>query len=76
MSKAGIKICPKCSGVKKRKLKDAGISKGDFSCGCIGVCHMKDAGKKGEACARIDGKLVFADSKGKLIKKIKKALEE
>lgn len=75
MAKTRIKICPKCSGIKKGRLKEAGIGKGDFSCGCIGVCHMKGSEVKGRVSARIDGKLVLADSKKKLLKKMLAALE-
>ena len=74
MSKAKIKICPKCSGVKKKKLVEAGVPEGDISTGCIGDCIKKHPELEGKAFAKIDGKLVVCDSGKKLAKKAAKAL--
>ena len=73
MSKAKIKVCPKCAGLKKKDLKEAGLSKDEVSCGCIGACVKKHPELEGKAFAKVDGKLVVCDSKKKLLKKLASA---
>lgn len=69
MSKTAIKICPKCSGIKAKHLKEV-LAKDDYSCGCFGKCLKKTPELEGKAYARINGKLVACDSRKKLIKKM------
>lgn len=69
MSKTAIKICPKCSGIKGKHLKEV-LTKDDYSCGCFGKCLKKNPELEGKAYARINGKLVACDSRKKLIKKM------
>ena len=69
MSKTAIKICPKCSGIKGKHLKEV-LAKDDYSCGCFGKCLKKNPELEGKAYARINGKLVACDSRKKLIKKM------
>lgn len=74
MSKATVKICPKCSGVKKKKLVEAGVPEDEISTGCIGDCLKKHPELDGKAYAKIGGKLVVCDSGKKLAKKAAKAV--
>lgn len=74
MSKARIKLCPKCSGIKPGKLIEAGIAKDDISRGCFGQCRKKHPELEGRAYVRLDGKLISAGSKKKLVKKVAAAL--
>lgn len=69
MSKTAIKICPKCSGIKGKHLKEV-MSKDVYSCGCFGKCLKKNPELEGKAYARINGRLVACDSRKKLIKKM------
>lgn len=69
MSKTAIKICPKCSGIKGKHLKEV-LAKDDYSCGCFGKCLKKNPELEGKAYARINGKLVACDPRKKLIKKM------
>lgn len=62
MSKTAIKICPKCSGIKGKHLKEV-LAKDDYSCGCFGKCLKKNPELEGKAYARINGKLVACDSR-------------
>lgn len=75
MSKAKVKYCPKCSGIKKKQIKEAGLNKDAVSTGCIGDCIKKHPELEGKAFAKIDGKLVVCDSGKKLVKKMAQALE-
>lgn len=74
MSKATVRICPKCSGVKKKTLVEAGVPKDEISTGCIGDCLKKHPELEGRAFAKVDGKLVVCDSGKKLAKKAAKAV--
>lgn len=75
MSKSKVKYCPKCSGIKKKQLKEAGVDMGAVSTGCIGDCIKKHPELEGKAYAKVAGKLVVCDSGKKLAKKLAKALE-
>lgn len=68
MSKARVKLCPKCSGIKK-KLVEAGIPKDEIATGCIGACLKKHPELAGMAYVKVNSKLIAADSKKKLAKK-------
>lgn len=72
-AKCGVKVCPKCSGVKKKHLK-AGLAKGDYARGCFGACRKKHPEFEGKVYARIDGELVACDSSKKLVKKMAAAI--
>lgn len=69
MSKARVKLCPKCSGIKKKKLVEAGIPKDEIANGCIGACLKKHPELAGMAYVKVNSKLIAADSKKKLAKK-------
>lgn len=69
MSKARVKLCPKCSGIKKKKLVEAGIPKDEIVTGCIGACLKKHPELAGMAYVKVNGKLIATDSKKKLAKK-------
>lgn len=69
MSKARVKLCPKCSGIKKKKLVEAGIPKDEIAAGCIGACLKKHPELAGMAYVKVNSKLIAADSKKKLAKK-------
>lgn len=69
MSKARVKLCPKCSGIKKKKLVEAGIPKDEIATGCIGACLKKHPELAGMAYVKVNGKLIATDSKKKLAKK-------
>ena len=74
MGKTAIKFCAKCSGIKGKDLKAAGIDKDDYSSGCIGDCAKKHPELAEKAYAKLNGKLVVCDSKKKLAKKLAKAV--
>lgn len=69
MSKARVKLCPKCSGIKKKKLVEAGIPKDEIATGCIEACLKKHPELAGMAYVKVNSKLIAADSKKKLAKK-------
>lgn len=69
MSKARVKLCPKCSGIKKKKLVEAGIPKDEIATGCIRACLKKHPELAGMAYVKVNSKLIAADSKKKLAKK-------
>lgn len=70
MSKAHVKLCPKCSGIKKKELVEAVLPKDEIATGCIGTCLKKHPELAGMAYVKVNGKLIAADSKKKLAKKV------
>ncbi|MBE6469331.1 MAG: hypothetical protein E7001_05115 [Coriobacteriaceae bacterium] len=76
MSKARIKLCPKCSGIKPGKLVDAGVPKDEIARGCFGCCRKKRPELEDRVYVRVEGRLVSAGSKKKLAKKVVAALTE
>ena len=73
MGKTAVKFCKKCSGIKPKDLKGA-IDRELWSEGCFGACRKKHPELEDAVYARVNGKILAAPSKKKLVKKIEKAL--
>lgn len=73
MGKAPIKFCKKCSGIKAKDLKGT-IDRELWSEGCFGACRKRHPELKDAVYARVEGKVVAAPSKKKLVRKIERSL--